>query len=72
MRHALTLGPLLIATLAIAASCGGSSSETPWPAEPDPTIFAPVGENAGPGLIDEREDAGTREDAGRSARPRKE
>jgi hypothetical protein len=46
MRHVLLLSPLLAAALAFAA-CGGSSSETPWPVEPDkapePEAVTPAG-----------------------------
>ena len=57
MRRALLFTPLWIALLAaLAASCGGSSSETPWPQEPDPSVLGPRGENAIPPLLEE--DAG--------------
>lgn len=56
MRRALLFTPLVIALAALAASCGGSSSETPWPVEPDPSVLGPRGENATPPLIEE--DAG--------------
>jgi hypothetical protein len=57
MRRALLLSPILVAILAaLAASCGGSSSETPWPVEPDPSKLGPSGEAAIPPLVDE--DAG--------------
>lgn len=47
MRSALFLASL-IAPLALAA-CGGSSSETPWPVEPDSAAqLGPAGE-VGPG-----------------------
>ncbi|APR83618.1 Hypothetical protein A7982_08967 [Minicystis rosea] len=42
MRPALFFCSVLLATLAaVAVSCGGSSSETPWPAEPSPTVLGP-------------------------------
>lgn len=42
MRGVIVLSSVLLATLGGAAlSCGGSSSETPWPAEPSPHIIAP-------------------------------
>jgi hypothetical protein len=57
MRRALLFSPLLISLLiALAAACGGSSSETPWPVEPDPSQLGPSGENAIPTLVDD--DAG--------------
>lgn len=62
MRHAL-LGSFallaILAPLAIAVSCGGSSSETPWPIEPPPAVMAPPSELAPvPIVIDD--DAGAR------------
>jgi hypothetical protein len=43
MRPAVLLCSVLLVTAAgIALSCGGSSSETPWPTEPDPAaVVAP-------------------------------
>ena len=56
------LVPLLVALVSVAA-CGGSSSETPPPVEPDPASLGlgPAGETtaqAAPTLIEERPDAG--------------
>jgi hypothetical protein len=37
---------LLLVTLAFAAiTCGGSASETPWPAEPEGKLLGPAGES---------------------------
>ncbi len=66
MPRALLSFPILLAlvvALASGASCGGSSSETPPPMEPDPASLGigPVGETkaeAPPTLIEERPDAG--------------
>lgn len=57
MRSALLFTPFFLATLvALAAACGGSASETPWPAEPSPSMIAPP-----PDLVPLGEDdAGTR------------
>lgn len=45
MRPALLLGSsLLIASLA--AACGGSASESPWPVEPDGVALGPAGESS--------------------------
>jgi hypothetical protein len=41
------------AVLLILVACGGSSSETPWPVEPEATQYAPPGENTAPSLITE-------------------
>lgn len=42
MQRALLFTPLALATLiALSAACGGSSSETPWPVEPAPSMLAP-------------------------------
>ena len=56
MRHALLFTPALLFAVALAAACGGSSSETPWPVEPDPSVLGPRGESAVPPVIEE--DAG--------------
>jgi hypothetical protein len=41
MRPALLFSAAFFATIiALAAACGGSSSETPWPVEPDPGAIA--------------------------------
>jgi hypothetical protein len=61
MRHAFLCAILLPAA---AASCGGSSSETPWPVEPEPSQvgIGPSQENpTPPSLI---------EDAGVTLKPR--
>lgn len=58
MRPAVLLTTALFATIvALAAACGGSSSETPWPVEPDPSMIAPP-----PDLLPltSDDDAGTR------------
>ncbi|MEO7329289.1 MAG: hypothetical protein ABI193_11965 [Minicystis sp.] len=44
MRPALLLGSFLI--LASIAACGGSSSETPWPVEPEGPALGPAGEGS--------------------------
>lgn len=44
MRRALILGGCLLGTAL--AACGGSSSETPWPAEPENAALGPAGEAA--------------------------
>jgi len=35
---------LLVALALVAFGCGGSASETPWPAEPEGKLIAPAGE----------------------------
>jgi len=37
---------LVSLAVALAASCGGSSSDTPWPAEPETTPPGPLGEGS--------------------------
>jgi hypothetical protein len=60
MRPALLLSSTLLATLvALVVSCGGSSSETPWPAEPSPAVLGPAPELAPLGVSPE-DDAGAR------------
>jgi hypothetical protein len=47
MRPAVIICTALLATLAaLAASCGGSSSETPWPVEPAPALMSPAADLA--------------------------
>jgi hypothetical protein len=63
MRPAVLLCSALLATVAgLAIACGGSSSETPWPTEPDPASVARPPElkplPSTPGAADE--DAGAR------------
>jgi len=62
MRPALLLftAALLATLVALAAACGGSSSETPWPAEPEPAVMAPP-PNLQPLRATGKEDAGARE-----------
>ena len=44
MRRLLILLGCLLGTAL--AACGGSSSETPWPAEPENAALGPAGESA--------------------------
>ena len=56
MRYALLLAPALLLAATAAASCGGSSSETPWPIEPEgfsQATQAPVQETVTPSIITE-------------------
>lgn len=43
MKRVLRILPLF--ALVAASGCGGSSSETPWPVEPDNVDLGPVGES---------------------------
>jgi hypothetical protein len=43
-RNVLTIALLALATCALPSACGGSSSETPWPAEPLDLEPGPAGE----------------------------
>jgi hypothetical protein len=38
----------LILVAVVVSACGGSSSETPWPIEPDDVNLGPSGEAPGP------------------------
>jgi hypothetical protein len=62
MRYALLLAPALVVAVAAAVSCGGSSSETPWPVEPEAfsqNTQTPIQETVTPSIItEEARDAG--------------
>lgn len=60
LHSVLHLSVPMFALAALTASCGGSASETPWPAAPDPTVFSPLTETSKPARnLDLAEDAGT-------------
>jgi hypothetical protein len=65
MRHPLLLVPVLVLLVAaVAAACGGSSSETPWPVEPEASQLGPTAESATPPSITlDRLDGGSRRKA---------
>ena len=52
--------PILCVCLFGAAltACGGSSSETPWPAEPENAALGPAGESSAAVVVDTLPDAG--------------
>jgi hypothetical protein len=56
MRRALILCVCLFGAALVA--CGGSSSETPWPAEPENAVLGPAGESSATPVIDTLADAG--------------
>jgi hypothetical protein len=56
MRRALILCVCLSG--AALAACGGSSSETPWPAEPENAALGPAGESSAAPMVDTLPDAG--------------
>ncbi|MEP7125023.1 MAG: hypothetical protein ABJE95_29100 [Byssovorax sp.] len=56
MRRALILCVCLFG--AALAACGGSSSETPWPAEPENAALGPAGESGASTALDRLPDAG--------------
>jgi len=49
---------ITLATGVIAAACGGSSTESPWPVEPETPILGPQGEEGKPRPLDLAPDAG--------------
>jgi hypothetical protein len=65
MRHVLSIGiVLVVASLAVA--CGGSSSESPWPVEPEAALLGPAGEgSASPAAGSTARPDATSPDAGR-------
>jgi hypothetical protein len=66
MRNVLWLGGGLLVVALATASCGGSSSETPWPVEPDTPAPGPLGESRrGAAVDDHREPV----DAGQTVQP---
>ncbi len=56
MRRVLILCVCLVG--AALAACGGSSSETPWPAEPENAALGPAGESGPAVQADKLPDAG--------------
>jgi hypothetical protein len=67
MRYAIWISSGLGAAALAVASCGGSSSETPWPVEPDTAALGPAGEQGrGPAAEERAQPA----DAGPPARPK--
>ena len=56
MRRVLILCGCLVG--AALAACGGSSSETPWPAEPENAALGPAGESGPASALDTIPDAG--------------
>jgi hypothetical protein len=56
LRRTLILGACLLGAALVA--CGGSSSETPWPAEPSNAALGPAGEAAPGAVIAADPDAG--------------
>lgn len=43
---------LFVLLASVLVACGGSASETPWPAEPDTPALGPAGETS-PGNLDD-------------------
>jgi hypothetical protein len=62
-------GMLLAGVVVVAAACGGSASESPWPVEPDHLVVGPEGEEGRPPPRKERQDGGTGVDAGPNVEP---
>ena len=56
MRRALILCVCLFG--AALAACGGTASETPWPAEPENAALGPAGESTASTVLDTIPDAG--------------
>jgi hypothetical protein len=64
-RRTAKLVPVMV-TLALAGgsfalaagACGGSSSESPWPVEPESSVLGPAGEEAKTQGLDQVPDAG--------------
>ncbi|UQA61069.1 hypothetical protein [Polyangium aurulentum] len=55
MRVALLA--VFVSSALLASGCGGTSSETPWPQEPEGKTLGPAGESAPAELDDIREPA---------------
>jgi hypothetical protein len=67
MHRALLFAPAFLLAVAAAAACGGSSSETPWPVEPEALQQPPSGpvqETMTPSILTEEA-----RDAGRPKKP---
>ena len=60
----------LLVTGAVAAACGGSASESPWPVEPEHLVTDPEGEDGRrPARKETPPDAGTAPDSGPNVEP---
>ena len=62
MLRVVIIGSGLLLVGALAAACGGSASETPWPVEPDSKALGPAGERGPGAAVDDpsAQDAGPR------------
>ena len=68
-RAIFAISAALLTTGVVAAACGGSASEAPWPVEPDNLVTGPEGEDGKRPPRKERLDAGADADAGPNVEP---
>lgn len=69
-RVLFVVSAALLLTSALAAACGGSASESPWPVEPEHVITDPEGEDGRrPVRKETPPDAGTAPDGGPNVEP---
>ncbi len=69
-RAIFVISAALLAAGVVAAACGGSASESPWPVEPDNLVTGPEGEEGRrPPRKEQRPDAGADPDAGPNVEP---
>ncbi len=68
-RAIFAISAALLTTGVVAAACGGSASESPWPVEPDNLVTGPEGEDGKRPPRKERLDAGADADAGPNVEP---
>jgi hypothetical protein len=59
MGRLLVLAAIALAPSTLFVACGGSSSESPWPVEPDSPVLGPAGEDGKPSSSHVISDAGT-------------
>lgn len=61
VKSVLVVSAIALAGGAVAllgSACGGSSSESPWPIEPENPVLGPAGEDGKPLPLDQIPDAG--------------
>ncbi len=68
-RALFVISAALLVGGVVAAACGGSASESPWPVEPDNLVVGPEGEEGRAPPRKERRDGGADPDGGPNVEP---